>query len=484
MEPILGPIVGGVTNNKTKVWVFWNSAGREEEIPQCDLYKDESCKYKISTTPFQTVSSSVHKNESINGLAGLAKLDLPPNLEQVYFKIRLGSAEEQNDQIYTIRPFPEPNSNIDTLSFALISCHRPVYQKDKDEKITVPMWRFLREEMLRHNCSFLIQAGDQVYSDYKGFNAWEWSLGEKSPEKRLWYYRQVYLKSWSYQEINEVFRRFPQYMIWDDHEITNGWGSNMEHSDKEHQSIFEIARQAYIEFQHCHNPDPLRSGELYFTFNYGPVAFLFMDLRGHRLISLYDNKTPSDTFPLAGKEQWDDIEAWLKSSIVQQSKLLFVITSVPVCHLSRKLGSFGIFKNDVRDQWSTPHNKKEKRILLNLLYDWSGDTRKPVFILGGDVHVGTVAQMIEKESGKTIHQITSSPITNAPAFLLDLVLQYFSSEFEFHLDQNRLVSAKIVKRYRKRNFAIIKIQFSGDQPKVELYMYEKGKKEPEIYPFI
>ena len=481
MKLLLGPIVGAVTHDKARVWIFWNRDREDENLPRCHIFKDETCAEEIGHSPFTTVSSSVHEVGGIHGVAGLANISFPSGGEKFYFKIKFDSMNE-NGQIYSIRPFPEIGEDIDTLSFALISCHKPSFKSEKEDNRRDKMWEYLGDKMGEHDCRFLIQAGDQIYADHEHFNAWEWSLEENLPQKRLWYYRQTYLKSWNFPRVQEVMRTFPQYMIWDDHEITNGWGSDKKHSeDPKCRKIFEeAAHQAYFEFQHCHNPDSLRNGEFYYTFNYGPIAFLFLDLRRHRDITRYNPKVAGNDFPLAGKEQWDDIRAWLNSEIVQESKILFVVSSVPVFHLSRKFGSLGIFKNDIRDQWSTPHNKTERRILLNLLYGWSEEGNKPVFILGGDVHVGTIAEIIEAETGNKIHQITSSPITNKPAWFLDWFLQTISSHFEIHLEENdqRPVKARITDRFRKRNFAVIKVQFSEQNPQVVLHMYEEGKEEP------
>ncbi len=486
----MGPIPGAVTNNSAKIWIFWSKSQEDEPVPKCHVYKDKECNEEISSSPFDAVSSSVHISGAIHGLSGLAHISFPGEERKYYFKIKSSSASNQeDDRVYSVRPFPKDASSIDSLSFALVSCHRPLFKPKVDKKRVSAMWKQLGDKMREHDCRFLINAGDQVYSDYPALNAWEWSLKESSDEKRLWYYRQLYLKYWDFPEVQEVMRSFPQYMIWDDHEITNSWGSESKYfkGDK-YRRVFEIARQAYIEFQHCHNPNPLRKGELYFAFNYGPVAFLFMDLRGHRNITLYDLEAGNDSYPLAGKEQWDDIQEWLNSKVVQESETLFVVTSVPVCHLSRKFWSLGFIKKDVFDQWSTPHNKKERRMLLDSLLKWSGEKNKPVFILSGDVHVGTVAYIIEKtgDNGKKIHQITSSPITNDPATLLDIFMKKYSGEFNFHLEKGnkRPVHGKITRRYRKRNFAIIKVQFNDVNPSVYLYMYKEGKNKPDPVSFI
>ena len=120
---------------------------------------------------------------------------------------------------------------------------------------------------------------------------------------------------------------------------------------------------------------------------------------------------------------------------------------------------------------------------MKLLYQWSGEKKRPVIILGGDVHVGTIANITEQDEPKrTIHQITSSPITNKPSRFLDYLLTPFSSRFNFHLDTERIIEVKgeITKRYRKRNFAIIKLQFTEETPSVYLHMYQQGKEEPDI----
>jgi len=476
MKPLLGPVVGAVTQTNARVWIFWDN--KEKVTPTCRLYSDADCQNQISSIPFQTVSDSPHSFADIEGVAGVAEVAFPPG-NKVYGKVVL----DEESEVFVIRPFPVPGEDVGSLSFALISCHHPSHPGQPDKTVS-SMWSFMDEEMLKQDSRFLIQAGDQVYCDHKKFNAWKWSLKETSEEsKRLWYYRQAYINSWNYPEIQGVFRRHPQYMIWDDHEVTNGWGSERRHARSPFKDIFKVARQAYEEFQHCHNPDALKTGELYYGFFYGPAAFLVLDLRGHRDISLYDPDQALPSSALMGEEQWRYVETWLQGS--QASKMLFVVTSVPVCHLSRKFGSLGIFKNDVNDQWSTKYNKEDRRRLLRLLYDWSGSDNKPVFILGGDVHVGTVATITDLNSGHNIYQITSSPITNKPAYFLDLLMAKCSSRFQFNLSktEGRPVEGKIIHRYRKRNFAIINADFN--EARVVLNMFEEGKQDAhrlQLYP--
>jgi len=478
MKLLLGPIMGAVTRTKAKVWIFYNRGQGQQVLPQCVVFKDENCIEKISQSPFNTISSSVHEIEGIHGIAGLAEISLATDTEKSYYRIVFNASDQsENNQTYTIRRSPEVGADIDSLSFALISCHRPSFKPGKDKKRVARMWRYLEEKMREHDCRFLIQAGDQVYADKKPVNAWEKSLQAVTHEERLNHYRQTYLRSWDFLEVQQVMRTFPQYMIWDDHEIANGWGSDEKHwCDAASRKVFEAARQAYIEFQHSHNPDSLRDNRLYFAFNYGPIAFLFLDLRGHRDINRFDRKAEGGGYPLAGRQQWDDVRTWLNREDVRESKMLCVVASVPVLHLSGSFGSLRKLKNDIADQWSMEHNKKERRILLDLLYGWSGERKCPVLILGGDVHVGTLADVMEVETKTRIHQITSSPITNKTAWYVDIPLALLGEKFDFHLEENekRRVKGRITKRVRRRNFAIVDVKFADVKPSVTVHLYRKG----------
>lgn len=123
MKLILGPIIGAVTHKKAKVWIFWDPT-HNEEVPKCLVFKDETCSEEVPKSPFQfqTVSSSVHEWEGIHGLIGLADISFPTRREKLYFKIKSSSIhDEENDQLYCIRPFPKSGAKIDTFSFALIS---------------------------------------------------------------------------------------------------------------------------------------------------------------------------------------------------------------------------------------------------------------------------------------------------------------------------------------------------------------------------
>ena len=128
------------------------------------------------------------------------------------------------------------------ITFGFYSCHDHISAAGD-----IGAWPHFAEQLADAGAGFVIGGGDQAYVDTNGKNGfldiWTWlkdnkaallekyALGngkydEAAIELYLlniyrWYYR-VY---WNVPALREVYERFPQYMIWDDHEIMAGWGS-------------------------------------------------------------------------------------------------------------------------------------------------------------------------------------------------------------------------------------------------------------------
>lgn len=471
----LGPVVGATTHNEAKIWV-------QTQEPM-------TLKYRVYTNPEGTEelpdSPFICKTEEQNSCTGVATLTLPKGDTRYYYRIFMqkGNRSVPISQTLSFQTFPSPNKKIESFSFGLVSCHKPTNFDSKKELSLRNMWRHLFTEMYSHRAAFLLTVGDQVYADHEKSNAWQESLDGSSPKPPLELYREAYYNHWVFPEMQAVLGNFPTFMIWDDHEITNGWGSSKKHKEKRAQDIFLVARKVYEDFQHSHNPTPLTLPQnhqstpghvpYYYAFRCGPAAFLVLDLRGNR--KMWEGQ-------LLGPDQWAAIRHWFNSKEARDSQVLFVITSVPAIHLSRVLAKlFWRRSTDIADQWSAPHNKEERRELLKLLFDkYIENGKRKAFILGGDVHVGTVARVTEDK--KSIYQFTSSPISNKPAKLWESFLKIFSSKFEFNLekDGSRPVNAEIFRRYRQRNFGIVTVTLDSP-PKVTLEMYQEGEGQPDVF---
>ncbi len=472
----LGPLVGSTTHNEVKIWVQTDKPAKLE----CRVYTHQEGSSQIPDSPF------AFKTEAANGCTGVITVTLPQDDKKYYYNVveTGGVGSTPIPQIYSFRSFPALSKKIEGFSFGLISCNRPRDTKNGPELNLRNMWRYLYNEMSSQNTAFLLAVGDQVYADHNKYNAWQKSLDGDSNKSAIEHYRETYQRHWSFREMHSVLRNFPTFMIWDDHEITNGWGSGNKHAGEKEQEIFKVARKAYEEFQHSHNPPPLPHPQnhqltqghtpYYYAFRYGPAAFLVLDLRGNR--KRWEKQ-------LLGPDQKAALEHWFASKEAQDSKMLFVISSVPMIHVRRWVAkAISWIKTDIADQWSSPHNCQDRRYIVKMLFDKYVDHgKRKAVILGGDVHVGTVAKITDEHTKQSIYQFTSSPISNAAQPFFDRILTKLGNTFDFHLEKDggRPVHVEICtgdKRFHERNFGIITVGFNPSL-KVTARMHEEFKGE-------
>ena len=99
------------------------------------------------------------------------------------------------------------------------------------------MWDFLGASLQRHSneLDLVVAGGDQCYSDgVATLNIWQHlnrvmrkEDGQLLPDEEtmLSWYRDIYRGYWGFESVRQVFDSYPVYMIWDDHETGDGWGS-------------------------------------------------------------------------------------------------------------------------------------------------------------------------------------------------------------------------------------------------------------------
>jgi len=341
------------------------------------------------------------------------------------------------------------------ISFGFYSCHDPFSHVPYMEGAWPHYYSVLKDR----NALFSIGGGDQMYVDTNKkedmYDVWEWLAknknqiiktytknGQLNHDKVVDYftkiYRNYYRIYWNFTNVKKVFESFPQYMIWDDHEIMDGWGSYtskerkkllnklFQHDDEELNSVlidlmFMAAKKAYFEYEHSHNPytainfkaDENQSCEWDYSFQVGDCAFYFLDMRGH-----HDYERPTNR--LLGKAQMKRFDSWLKSSKVKSRKILIIISPVPVVHWSSTLTDtmdWGEAKDDLRDEWEHKSNHKERNMLLDKLMEVSHGRGQTVLFLSGDVHCASVYQIekYEKFPKAKIFNATSSAISRKPA---------------------------------------------------------------------
>lgn len=345
------------------------------------------------------------------------------------------------------RSFRTPPAEKEQRPFqlALFSCNMPyavngLFQK-RTEVSNIDMWDFFNDTLTRHadDVDLVIGGGDQCYVDgiatldiWRHLNRRMRKVdGELMPDEesmRSWY-RDIYRGYWGFETVQRVFESFPTYMIWDDHEIGDGWGSHYL-SDRDSREgmdqllpdldargltyddgmellrrMFDAARTTYIEYQHSHNP-ATTGNQLDYAFGRGGCGFYVLDGRGQRDIA-------RESYRILGQAQFERFASWLRQQQPDDTPFVFVVSAVPLVHTraaivasDELLGSLG---DDLRDSWEHELHDVERMALMKELFDAVRRGIK-VSVLSGDVHVSAVFSL-EDDDGNCVYQLTSSAIT-------------------------------------------------------------------------
>ena len=257
--------------------------------------------------------------------------------------------------------------------------------------------------------------------------------------------------------------RIPTIMMWDDHDIFDGWGSyscEMQHSPL-FQTLFRHARRAFWVFQMQHaladlpelidvtpagfskqdpllepinwsralSKDPLAlpllDGQPGFTstFALGPLAIVAADLRTERSRN-----------QVMGTDTWRGIKAWLATlpggdlPADKACRHLLFMSSVPVVHPKLSLAELLLDKfgadhvtdsnaDDLKDHWSHDDHEGERKRLLEVFSSLAKDKKIRVSLVSGDVHVAAWGTAYRKDlpasdTWSQMHQFTSSAVVH------------------------------------------------------------------------
>ena len=422
-------IVGHTTANSTRLWVRTGEPG-QYKILYFDANDSEANDWFSSNknnVPFslQGWPEAIRRTDEFesswkNDVTHVANIKgLEPGTTWRYALCRLSGGQQRiilgQDRVYDFRT---PTKDTDApFRFGLFSCHMPFAQKKlfkkKTELVNMDMWdimsaAFQRRRNEKGDLDFIIAGGDQCYVDSAAnLDIWRHlnkvmrkENGQLLPteESMLEWYRDIYRGYWGFEPVQHVFSSFPTYMIWDDHEICDGWGSyflpdeldEILPSFKERNLTPEdtmsilarmksAATQAYEEYQHAHNPIT-RPGEWDYGFTHKSCAFYVLDGRGHRDVN-------RNEYRILGDEQFERFKDWVKDLNPQSVKALFVVSAVPVLHTSAVLGAQAFnmmidaldLTDDLRDAWEHPLHQQECAALMKLLSVPLPKASKPPF---------------------------------------------------------------------------------------------------------
>lgn len=323
----LGPIVGHTDDTSTRIWiqVFDDPADYELRVERAGVFKFQS-------------TEAPGPLEFHTGIAVAA--GLRPDWRYRYSVLRRGRVVRQTRG--TFRTMPVPGSMADVL-FCVVSCSTAAV-----EGLWGPFGDFI-ESAKPH---FVLMMGDQVYIDEDEPNVVRDHLDSK-PAVRRKALAEKYCLNWSREPVRRVMANVPIYMMWDDHDIRDGWGSAASDSPtlalqyprgaeifRRSNAFFEDARDVYWHFQGCHNPLP-EPGQLLPNYVDGPPhsgrgAMPYAFRCGRLVVLVLDSRGERDVFrkelPVLGARQWAFIEE-VFAALPRDVEALAVMTSTPIASM-------------------------------------------------------------------------------------------------------------------------------------------------------
>lgn len=257
----------------------------------------------------------------------------------------------------------------------------------------------------------------------------------------------------------------PTIMMWDDHDIFDGWGSyscEMQNCQL-FQTLFRHARRAFWVFQMQHALEDLPEFEDTTPAGFSRQDPMFMPIPWKKVLakdtlalplldsqpgfsSAYsigavtivaaDLRTERSRTQVMGSDTWRQIKGWmgnLESGPIgpqpsNRCQHLLFMSSVPVVHPKLPLAELFLDKigqdhvidsnaDDLKDHWSHDDHEGERKRLLEVLSTLARDKKVRVSLLSGDVHVAAWGTAYRKdlpasETWSQMHQFTSSAVVH------------------------------------------------------------------------
>jgi PhoD related phosphatase len=315
------------------------------------------------------------------------------------------------------------------LRIAYVSCNgmehgdlaRPASERNA-------MWRRLAEQHAAAPFNLLLQGGDQVYSDeiadaHPATEGWPRTvhdqLGSTSPAelggvlRDAWFRR--YIHVFGQPEFAWLAARVPSLAMWDDHDISDGWGSYPAPTldSAVGRNIFSAARESFVLFQLCAAPGELPA---FCPDRTGKSLTWSVELPGLQLVAP-DLRSERRQRRVMGENGWHAFQEALGAA---RGGRVLILSSVPaigprlsllerVLHVTPWMEEY---EDDLNDQWqSVRHREEWRRFLREAIALHERDGVRVTF-LSGEIHLATRGT-IETATGE-LHQLVASGIAHPP----------------------------------------------------------------------
>ncbi|GMH41547.1 hypothetical protein BSKO_09457 [Bryopsis sp. KO-2023] len=335
-----------------------------------------------------------------------------------------------------------------------------------------PMIQDLLKQHTENPFHAIVGGGDQLYNDavFKESEELGKWLEIKNRRARLaevftpkmqheteWFYFSNYCNRFAEKGFREALACIPNVMIWDDHDIFDGWGSYPDDLLNSHvfQGIYQVACRFYLMFQQHATSEMVMSGQTelfgrmvsgnHVSFNFikqfGPnVSLIGVDIRAERTKK-----------QVVSRETWEMIFARIRE-LPQTTQHVVLVLTVPILYpkvplteatlemlsmfnridaVNEILQKTGLLSSimafdepelldDLMDHWTAGPHMQERTYVINRLQGIVELRGFRVMFLSGDVHAAAIGQFYSApkrelaSDPKYMPQIISSAIVNAP----------------------------------------------------------------------
>lgn len=300
------------------------------------------------------------------------------------------------------------------------------------------MWTRLLDHHEETPFHLLVMGGDQVYADgvwsVPALARWR----EMQRKERLSaaftaemaaqaeaFYLELYRTVWTQTPVARALAVIPVLMMWDDHDIFDGWGSRPRDLQRcpVFRGVFGIARKAFALCQLGCDPDRLPRGfgdgegsHFGWSGDYGPAHIVVPDLRSERTRRRVLGE-PGARFL---KEALDPSAAESGSKPPGKLRTLLLVSSIPMVNVDLSVLErvveplmpwFDLYQDDLRDQWTSYAHAAEWRAVMEQLFEWA-DQRGPVAVLSGEIHLAALGAACRRS--REIVQFIASGIAHPP----------------------------------------------------------------------
>jgi len=280
-----------------------------------------------------------------------------------------------------------------------------------------PMWQYVS----RQSPDLWVWLGDNIYGD----------------TDNMVLMKQKYDLQLKHSDYQSFIKDVPVIGIWDDHD----YGSN--NAGKEFPLKAESQNLHFNFLNVPRNAVQRKTPGIYSSYSFGSgdkkVKFFMLDTRSFR-----DNPKTGGT--MLGSKQWEWLEGEMKKSDAAVNIICSSIQAIPAQHSFEKWENFPL----------------EREMLISMIEKY--ELQNPI-IISGDRHIGEVSRLQVADSDCVIYEVTSSGMTHS----------YFAHPGNEDND-HRL--GKIVS---KKNFGLIEIDWSSENPKINLSINGLDDVEFESY---